>query len=683
MRLLLVSVPIDFPLAAYALAAQLGRHPRTAGVEVDLLDLDISRLNAYTRKNAEIWRYIAHLDARRPDVVGFSVYLWNHLAVRELAGITRRLYPQVRIVVGGPEVADSRWSDPWLLDDLADVTVQGEGEGTLVEVLERYGADGDLEGVAGCSWRSGDAVVRGRLRPPRRHLGELPSPFLDGWLDEHSFDRLDGPGRYRRALLETYRGCYMQCSYCQWGNGTLSRFPFPTDRVLHELTWLLERGVSQLWIIDAMFGFKKRLAKEILQHIVTEKARTGARTDIVCYHNQDFYDAELFELYREAGVTVEVDIQSTDRAVLDRVGRGKWFIDSFDRHLGAFAEHRVPTSGAADLMIGLPLDRLETFEASVDFLLRRRMRVNLYQTSIIPLTPMGGTLDEDGTVFAPLAPRSVLSNATFPVGEMVTARLIGHGVDFFRLFPKTARLLWRLGREHAGLGRPVDLCRRFGELIWERTELMFGESHTHESVLAGDVDVIAPLLETLCPQPEALAPLLELFAIEKAAGLVAPRDVAGERDGGRAVLESSGPMPAAWLEATLRYRRRQVEEVPVTYRIDRLIAAVDGTVGEGAAFGPSDQFSDGLDPDPPAVEWEELRCPAPWVALVYRKGPRHSGYRMVDRQLTHALLVRMHGYFSVGECLLNLLGPAWPRHDLEPLRRTLESLMEAGFVVTA
>ncbi|MEM8995074.1 MAG: cobalamin-dependent protein [Acidobacteriota bacterium] len=682
MRLLLVSIPIDFPLAVYGLAAQLGEDPRTAGVEVDVLDLDISRLNAYNRKNAEIWRYIAHLERSRPDVVGFSVYLWNHLAFRELAGITRRLFPRIRIVVGGPEVAEARASTPWLREDLATVAVHGEGEETLVELLARFGGAGpadagslDLAGVAGASWLADGEVRREPPRPPRRHLGELASPYLSGWLGDDAFTRTDaGPGRYRRALLETYRGCYMQCSYCQWGNGTLSRFAFPTERVLAELTWLLERRVAEVWIIDAMFGFKKRLAKDILRHIAAEKARTGAETGVVCYHNQDFYDPELFELYREAGVTVEVDIQSTAKPVLDRVGRGKWYIESFDRHLEAFREHRVPTSGAADLMIGLPLDRLETFEASVDFLLRRRMRVNLYQTSIIPQTPMGRTLDEDGTVFAPLAPRSVLENATFPVGEVVTARLIGHGVDFFRLFPNTARLLWRLGRGRPGLGRPVDLCRRFGERVWERTGLMFGESHTHESVLAGEVGQSRPVLEDLCVEPAALEPLIELFALERAAGLVAPRDVAGERFGGRAVLAGGGELPSDWLAAAPVYRRAEVEEVPVEYRLDRLLALC-----RGAARLDRESEAE-AEPLPSGDAWRALRSPSPLVALVYRKGPRHSSYRLVDRGLTHALLERMNGFFTIAECLHNLLGPGWAAGDLEPLRRTLASLVDAGFL---
>ncbi|MEO1368773.1 MAG: hypothetical protein AAFX50_16480, partial [Acidobacteriota bacterium] len=187
-----------------------------------------------------------------------------------------------------------------------------------------------------------------------------------------------------------------------------------------------------------------------------------------------------------------------------------------------------------------------------------------------------------------------------------------------------------------------------------------------------------PVLEALCADPGAREPLLELFALERAAGRVAPRDVAGERFGGRAVLASSGELPADWLAAAPAYRRPEVEEVPVHYRLDRLLALCqadpDPDSGAGGDAEPA------AEPLPSGAGWRDLRSPAPLVALVYRKGPRHSSYRLVDRALTHALLERMNGFFTIAECLHNLLGPGWAAGDLEPLRRTLASLVDAGFL---
>ena len=99
MKVLLVSVSIEFPLANYCLAAQLLTSSKLRGCSVELLHLDWKRLSSYERKNAEIWKYLAKIEQLRPDVIGFSVYLWNHLAIREIAAITRLLFPSIRIVI--------------------------------------------------------------------------------------------------------------------------------------------------------------------------------------------------------------------------------------------------------------------------------------------------------------------------------------------------------------------------------------------------------------------------------------------------------------------------------------------------------------------------------------------------------------------------------------------------------
>jgi radical SAM superfamily enzyme YgiQ (UPF0313 family) len=657
-KIFLVSVPLEFPLANYCLAAQLAATPATADCEIEIVNLDVSRLNEYTRKNSEIWRFVALLEAARPDVVAFSVYLWSHLSIQELIAVTALLYPDTAIVVGGPELATTEACEPFLSGGRVTAAVRGEGELTMVQIVERLRAGESLAGVAGCSWRNGSEVMHEPARPPVRDLSQLASPYLTGWVPDDLFDRLSpySKGTFPRAFVETYRGCYMQCSYCQWGNGTKLRFEFPQDRVRAELSWLLSRNVRRLWIVDAMFGYKKQVAKNLLRHIRDEKRRHGAQTSIVCYHNQDFYDAELFDLYREADVSVEVDLQSTDKEVLTRVGRAKWYIESFDRHLTAFAEQRVPTTGAADLIIGLPGDRLSSFSESVDFLLRRGMNVNLYQTSMIPDTPMIRSAADDGIVHSAIAPRAVYRNATFPVHEMVAARLIGHGVDFFRRYPRTARLLWT-----QGFARPVDLCQRVGELVWQRQGLMYGESHTNDAVLAGEQDLVAGFLDELCPLPWLAPVVRDLFRLEAAAAKLAmpplyapPYPVLTGAPGG---LEGADD----WVAAKPRFRQEAVEQVRLEHRIDKILRAWTR---------PDDV--------PPEELWRDVER-EPVVALVYLSAPGVSSFRAVDEAVTHPLLLRFSGYFSIAECLDNF-ARGWRNHDLSPLREKISNLAREGIV---
>jgi hypothetical protein len=658
LKIFLVSAPLEFPLAVYCLAAQLSATPDTADCAIEILNLDASRLNQYSRKNAEIWRYLAQLEAARPDLVAFSVYLWSHLCIRELIAITHQLYPKTAIVVGGPELATPEAAATFLASGEVTAAIRGEGEITMVELARRLRAGDGPAGVAGCSWYNDGMVVHEPPRPPVRDLSLLASAFLTGWVSDDLFDRLAPAhkGAFPRAFVETYRGCYMQCSYCQWGNGTKERFEFPQERVRAELSWILSRRVSVLWIVDAMFGYKKQTAKDILRYIIEEKRYHGARTSIVCYHNQDFFDPELFDLYREAGVSVEVDLQSTDREVLTRVGREKWYIDSYDRHLEAFRDHRVPTTGAADLIVGLPHDHLSSFAESVDFLLRRGMSVNLYQTSMIPDTPMLRSVAEDGTVLSSLPPRAVFKNRTFPVREMVAAWLIGHGVNFFRRYPCTARLLWR-----QGFARPVDLCQRIGDLVWERYHLMYGESHTQDAVPAEEQELVGSLLDELCIQ-EWLRPVVrDLFRLEAAVSRWA---MLGKHVATPPVADVIGlGAGEAWLAARPRYRREGVEEIRLEHRVDRALHAWDP-----AGEIPGEEFWRGL-----AGERD------PMIALVHQQSPGWSRFSLVDEEVTYQLLLRFSGFFSVAECLENF-ACNWRQMELAPLREMLSSLVVAGII---
>src|SRR5689334_17137001 len=64
--------------------------------------------------------------ARQPRIVGLSVYVWNARPMAELAGVLKRVAPEVILVLGGPEVSHETGAQPMCA--LADHVVQGEGD---------------------------------------------------------------------------------------------------------------------------------------------------------------------------------------------------------------------------------------------------------------------------------------------------------------------------------------------------------------------------------------------------------------------------------------------------------------------------------------------------------------------------------------------------------------------------
>src|SRR5262249_46832436 len=144
-------------------------------------------------------------------------------------------------------------------------------------------------------------------------------------------------------------------------------------------------------------------------------------------------------------------------------------------------------------------------------LLRREMWSKFWWGCIVAECGLFRSIKEDGTVFSPAPPRAILKNDTFPLRDMITARLIGHGTDLFNSFPRTAGLLWR-----GWFKRPVDLCRAVGEVVFHNHGVMYVESHQYDWVLGDYLESLADMIRTPCPDVQKAEILVELLKFEGA-----------------------------------------------------------------------------------------------------------------------------------------------------------------------
>ena len=91
--------------------------------------------------NQSFGEILADIYKRRPDVIGFSCYIWNITVVLELVTELHKVLPEARIWLGGPEVS---FDAPVLLEKYPQLTgiMVGEGEETFRELLEYYVENG-------------------------------------------------------------------------------------------------------------------------------------------------------------------------------------------------------------------------------------------------------------------------------------------------------------------------------------------------------------------------------------------------------------------------------------------------------------------------------------------------------------------------------------------------------------
>lgn len=80
--------------------------------------------------NHQMDQILQDIYRRKPHVVGFSCYIWNIVYVKELIHDLKKVLPQVRIWMGGPEAS---YDAVHLMDELPEVELimQGEGERPL------------------------------------------------------------------------------------------------------------------------------------------------------------------------------------------------------------------------------------------------------------------------------------------------------------------------------------------------------------------------------------------------------------------------------------------------------------------------------------------------------------------------------------------------------------------------
>ena len=344
------------PLAAGLLAATLRREAEFAGIAIDVL--------AARRDPDAVAAALAEA-----DLVGISLYTWNQRYALEVARRARARRPELCVVAGGPSVprrpeasAAFLAAHPWL-----DALVLGEGERAFVDIVRAVRGGTAIAGLPSIVARTADGVHCGPGRPRLEGDGfaGTGSPYLDGTFDDLVSRGEIGP--ISIAILETNRGCPFACTFCDWGQATQSRVhELPGERVTRELTWLAERGVPYLYLVDANFGIRRRDVE--ITRTIGELARKHAAPRFVFFHltkNATTRNLRTVEMLREHGVATQValSMQDFDAEVLLAIKR-----DNIDPADALDLRERCHAQGLPtlnELMLGLPAQTAASIRTSI------------------------------------------------------------------------------------------------------------------------------------------------------------------------------------------------------------------------------------------------------------------------------------------------------------------------------
>ncbi|MBP5673398.1 MAG: radical SAM protein, partial [Victivallales bacterium] len=181
--------------------------------------------------------------AKEPDLVCASLYLFNRDLTLDILKRVKRLKPDVRIAVGGPENLGDGAAELLRTTPSVDFACRGEGEPIMPVLLERLKNGTDLADVPGLLYRSDDGTV----------VDNGQSGLMADWAASpmpcrHVFYEFGRPF----VQLETSRGCPMGCTYCTSCRTNVRVRSL--EQVRAELEHLKECGVKEIRLLDRTFN---------------------------------------------------------------------------------------------------------------------------------------------------------------------------------------------------------------------------------------------------------------------------------------------------------------------------------------------------------------------------------------------------------------------------------------------
>lgn len=410
MKTLLVAINskyIHSNLAVYSLKA----YSKGCGMDVEIAEFTINQYTNYIYK--EIYK-------KKPDIVAFSCYIWNIDYVYEVSIELKKIMPDIKIWLGGPEVT---YDSASVLSEHPhiDGVMVGEGEETFRELLTHYAnqrSDEELKCISGISYTGTNAEI----------ITTAPRPLMD--MDKLDFIYEDMSKFENRIIYyESSRGCPFGCSYCLSSVEKSVRFR-SISQVKEELGFFLQNKVSQVKFVDRTFNCNHERTKELLTFIRdNDNGITNFHFEIAADLLQDD-EIAIMKMMRPGLIQLEIGVQSTNTDTIHEIDR----VMDFGK-LSCIVEKINEGENIhqhLDLIAGLPFENKESFVKSFnDVYALKPEQLQLGFLKVLKGSKMQRKAHEYGIVHTESSPYEVLFTKWISYEEILELKNIEEVVELY------------------------------------------------------------------------------------------------------------------------------------------------------------------------------------------------------------------------------------------------------------
>ena len=382
-------------------------------------------LAEYTIKDPA-FNIVSDLFQKKPDVIGFSCYIWNINETIAVIRMLKTVLPNVKIILGGPEVSYD--VHDWIRKhEEIDFIIMGEGEVSFKEMLRYFNGEIELEKVPGiCYLEEGKLKIH--AQPPKVDLREIASPF-------RFEEDLPHIGK-RIQYIETSRGCPFSCQFCLSSIEVGVRY-FNREKIKEDIRYLMDNGARTIKFVDRTFNISRSYAMEMFQFLIDEhKPGVVFQFEITA----DIMRPEVIQFLNDNApkglFRFEIGVQSTNDLTNDLVKRRQNF-DKLKRTV-TMVKEGGKIDQHLDLIAGLPEEDYASFRQTFnDVFAMRPEELQLGFLKLLRGTGLRLEAEKYGYTYVDISPYEIFSNNVLTFDDIVR---IKHAEDVLEKYWNAHRM---------------------------------------------------------------------------------------------------------------------------------------------------------------------------------------------------------------------------------------------------
>jgi len=378
MRILLVVYDNDsyihwFPQGLAYIAAVL----KNNGYDVEIYNQDVHH---YPKEHLT-----SYLDHSKFDIIGVSI-IAGYYQYKKLLEISQAIdesknRPEHYILGGhGP----SPEPEYFLKKSNADIAIIGEGENTILEVIDALSNHKLLNKIKGIAYRDGTKILVNPRRELIQDIDSIPWPAYDLFpIEYYRLLRMPHTSHSDFAMpLLSGRGCTFKCNFCYRMDKGFR--PRSAQSIIEEIEFLKkEYGIIYIAFSDELLMSSKKRTLEICEAFL--KANLNIKWD--CNGRLNYADPKILKVMKKAGcVFINYGIEAFDDDVLRKMNKA---LTTKQIDKGIEATLAAGISPGLNIIFGHIGDTRESLNAGVDFLIKYDDGAQM--RTIRPVTPYPGS----------------------------------------------------------------------------------------------------------------------------------------------------------------------------------------------------------------------------------------------------------------------------------------------------